>query len=153
MRTLRTNGFTLAELIVVAAIVSLLAVVSLAVLSNLSSASALRAGSGEVYRALLSARASTLASNGDTVYGVHLTTTSVTRFTGTAYVPGAASNQVYTFERDVNATGTLAISGADIVFERLTGTPSASGTVYVRSGSGNGTSTIIIEGSGLIELQ
>lgn len=152
MCTQRSQGFTLVELIIVAAIIGLIAAVASGVLGNLSSASALRAGSGEVYRALIAARASTLASTNDTVYGVHLTTSSVTRFTGSAYVPGAASNQVYTFDRNISATGTLPISGANIVFERLTGKPSATGTVYVRSASGDGTTTITIQGSGLIEF-
>lgn len=145
------RGFTLAEIVVVSAIIALVALISAGTFQNLHRASGLRASAGEVYRAFTDARTKTLASEDDTVYGVRIATTSVIRFTGPTYSAGAATNITYTFGAGVTATGTLAVSGTNITFQRLTGKPSATGTVYLRDAGKGSTTTITIHASGLIE--
>jgi prepilin-type N-terminal cleavage/methylation domain-containing protein len=145
------RGFTLLEIVIVAAIVGIIAGISVVVLQNLHRSSALRVGGSEVYRALTDARSKTLSSDGDTVYGVRIASTSVTRFEGATYTPGNPTNEVYVFEAGVTATGTVVTSGTSIVFRRLTGQSSATGTVYVREADGTGTTTVIIHASGLVE--
>ncbi len=137
------------EILAVVAILGIIAIMSASVFQNMYTASVLRAGSDEVYRALTSARSETLAAKDDVVYGVHLGTSTVTRFVGPTYIPSASTNNVYTFPSDVTATGTLLQGGGDVIFTRLTGIPSASGVVYVRGT--NGTTTITIHASGLVE--
>ncbi len=113
--------------------------------------SALRVATQEVYTALIDARNSTLASQDDTVYGVHISTTTVTWFAGGTYNPADPANQTYRFEEEVTATGTLALAEANIIFERLTGIPSASGTIILENVTKTSSSTVTIHGSGLIE--
>jgi prepilin-type N-terminal cleavage/methylation domain-containing protein len=145
------RGFTLLETVIVVAIIGSLAVVSMVVLQGLHRSSALRVGGSEVYRALTDARSKTLSSDGDTVYGVRIASTSVTRFEGATYSAGNSTNEVYTFEAGVTATGTIVTGGTSIVFRRLTGEPSATGTVYVRNESKTATTTVVVHASGLVE--
>lgn len=148
-----SRGFTISEILVVLAIMGIITAFSVTALRNMYDAAALRAGGTEIYMALSSAQTKTLASKDETVYGVHVSSTTVTRFTGVSYVEGAATNEVYTFEAGVTATSTLMADGGDVSFTRLTGTPSVFGTIYVRDTAGTGTTTIIIHGTGLVEYE
>ncbi len=150
---LTKKGFTLLEMLIVLAIITIIAGISMQVFQSLYQDSALRAGGSEVYGALVSARSDTLAAQNDTVYGVRVSSSTVTRFIGASYTPGSATNKVYTFEGEVFATSSLITSGTNIIFERLTGEPSATGTIYIRDTNGTGTTTIVIHASGLIEYE
>ena len=145
------KGFTLIELLVVFAIVSIMATISVATFKSMHESTSLRAGVGEVFNALTLARGSTLASQNDQVYGVHISSTTVTRFEGGTYVVGGAGNVVYDFESGISATSTIITAGGTVTFSRLQGLPSTTGIIYVYDVDGAGTSTIIIHGSGLIE--
>lgn len=147
------RGFTISEILVVLAIMGIIATLSVTTFRNMHDAAALRAGGNEIYAALSSAQTKTLASKDETVYGVHVSSTTVTRFRGVSYVAGDAANEVYAFEAGVTATSTLIAGGGDILFARLTGTPSVFGTIYVRDMAGAGTTTIIIHGTGLVEYE
>lgn len=146
------NGFTVIEILVVVAIMGLLASIAVAAFYNMGRAAAERIAAQEVYTAFIDARNRTLASEGDTVYGVYITETDVTRFTGPTYSAGDPENKVYTFDRGVAATSSLFASGSvAITFTRLTGEPSATGTVHVQGQGQTSTSTITIHASGLVE--
>lgn len=147
------KGFTLVEILVVTVIIGIIAVVSAVSFKNMYSASSLRAGGEEVYRALSSARTNTLASQSDLVYGVFLATSTVTRFVGATYNAASTTNVVYTFTGGVTATSSLIANGTSIVFRRLTGAASASGTIYIRNSDGTSTTTLRIYSSGLVEYQ
>lgn len=147
------KGFTLIEILVVIAISAIIAVTSVVGFQALYQSSTLRAGSVEVFGALTSARTNTLASQGGTVFGVHISSTTVTRFEGSTFVLGNATNKVYEFEGGVTATGTLVTSGASIIFTRLTGETSPGGTLYIHDSEGTSTTTIAVHPSGLVEYQ
>lgn len=145
------GGFTLVEIIVVIAILGVIATISVAAFVNMNKSSMLRAARDEVYGALSFARERTLASENDMVYGVHLSTSSVTRFEGNTYTAGSASNVVYSFGAMVSATSTLITQNPNIIFRRLTGVPSATGTIFIYNGES--TTTVQIHGSGLVEYE
>lgn len=144
-------GFTLTELLVVFAIITIIGTLSAVGFRNMYDASAIDVAHGEVYTALTDARSLTLGSSNGTVYGVRVSSTTVTRFTGSTYTEGAADNRTYTFEGGITATGTLVTTETDIVFKRLSGETTASGVVYLRNSDGNSTTTITLHGSGLVE--
>lgn len=146
------TGFTIIEVLVVIAIIGIMTALSAAAFKNMNTSASVKIGTQEVYTALIDSRNKTLGSDDDTVYGVHFETDSVTRFTGATYSFGAPTNEVYTFENGVNASSSLIQNGTnDIIFKRLTGAPGVSGTIFIRNNLNEGTSTILIHGTGLIE--
>jgi prepilin-type N-terminal cleavage/methylation domain-containing protein len=152
MRTrYRIEAFTLVEILVVIAILAIVVALTASGFRNMGRASALKIATEEVHSALSGARAKTLASDGDTVYGVRVGTSSVTRFTGTTYVVGDPQNVTYVFEGGVSATGTFVASSTDILFSRLTGASNASGTIRLVGESDFSSTTVRIHASGLIE--
>lgn len=145
------KGFTLLEILVVITILGILSAISVVALKDLYRYSALKVSTNGVYRAFTDARNRTLASEGDTVYGVFVGTSSVTRFVGSTYSIGASTNKVYYFTGGVSATGTIVSTALPVVFTRLTGQPSASGTVMMNNDTHTATNTITIYATGLIE--
>ncbi len=147
----REAGFTLAEIVVVVAIIAIMATVTMVGFQNFNRSAVLKTATQEVSVALTSARTSTLSSEADTVYGVHMSTTSVTKFVGSTYAAGASTNETYTFEGGVTATSSLIATNTDVVFARLTGEPSAVGTIYIVNSALDSTTTVTIHASGLVE--
>ena len=147
------NGFSLIEILVVIAIISILASISTVALRSFYTSATLRSGTSEVFGALTNARSSTISAENDSVYGVHISSTTVTRFEGATYTFGNLGNLVYTFEGSIAATSSIIENGGDIIFSKLIGTPSATGTIYIYNKNGSGTSTILIYDSGLIEYE
>ena len=132
-------------------ILGILSAISVVALKDLYRFSALKVSTNGVYRAFTDARNRTLASEGDTVYGVLVGTSSVTRFVGGTYTAGVATNEVYYFSGGVAATGTIVTNRVPIVFTRLTGQPNASGTIFMHNDTHTATNTIVIYATGLIE--
>jgi prepilin-type N-terminal cleavage/methylation domain-containing protein len=147
------TGFTLVEIVVVIAILSLIATIGFLGFKNLYYASTLKATSQEIFTSLINARAQTLASHNDTVYGVLLSSTTLVRFTGYTYSSSSPTNQIYTFEGGTRATSTIINSGNPIVFNRLTGMPSQHGILYIVDTFRSATTAIRINATGLIEYQ
>lgn len=145
------RGLSYTELLVVIAVMAILATVLVGVFRNMNEASALRVSAQEVDTVLRAAQNNTLASNDSTVYGVHIDTDAVTLFVGQTYDPLSASNTVYVFQGTVVATTSLTGGVNDVVFARLTGYPSATGTIEVSNSGHTATNTITIHGTGLVE--
>lgn len=146
-----TKAFTLVELLIVLAILFIVALLSLVTIRTVYRHSALKTATQEVRGSLTEARTRTIAGTDDSVFGVHLSTSSVTRFTGATYSSTTSSNATYIFEGGVRATGTLVSMGGDIIFSRLTGETSASGTVYLVDSTIDATTSVTIYASGFVE--
>lgn len=150
----RQQGFTYIEILVVLAVLMIVATLSSVSFQHMQSKAAREAGANELFNALNDARTKTLAHEQSSVYGVHVSSTTITRFMGSTFIPGASGNKVYVFEHTMRATSTLFdASGTTTVFTRLTGVPSVSGTIYVYDENGTGTSTIVLHKSGLVEYE
>lgn len=145
------KGFTLYEIIIVIAIMTIIIAITANGMRDLEQTSALKTSTDEIYRAFADARNRTLASEGDTVYGVVVGTSSVIRFTGDTYIAGSLENEVFEFLKGVTATGSLVAGEVPVIFRRLSGEPSVTGTYFVRNIAGMATNTLVVYPSGLVE--
>ncbi len=146
-----TRGFTFVEIVIVIAVLFILAAISVVSFRNLLLSASYRVAVQEVYTQLTDARNDTLASENDTVYGVHFERGSTTYFIGDTFVEGTASNVVYEFEGGTYATSSFITNDVNVIFKRLSGLPTATGTILIIKSDGSATSTIEVHDSGLIE--
>ena len=92
----------------------------------------LKAGVQDILSSLDKARSHTLSSLNSSSYGVHFESDRVIIFTGTVYSAGAGSNETIMIVTPASIpTITLSGGGADVYFNRLSGSPSKTGTVTV----------------------
>jgi len=152
MMWVRERGFTVLEVAVVVGIIGVLATISMATFSSMQYRNALRIATEDVLLTLRSARTQTLASRNDTVYGVRIESSRITRFTGSTYTASSSANLVQNFAGSVQASLSLSASTSNIVFARLTGEASATGTILLTDTRSGATSSVSIEKTGLITV-
>lgn len=148
------KGFSLIEIIIVIAIFAALFVITLTAFSRFNNNQALNRSVSEVTSILNEARALTLASKNNAVYGVHFLSDRVTLFTGQIFSPSDPDNEVNVISSKVSISN-IALSGGgdDIIFQRLTGKTNQNGTITLSLISDSSKSkTITVEVSGIIEI-
>ena len=154
------KGFTLIELLVVLGIVGLLAASALVALGTLRGGSDLQAEARGLQRVLEFAKSKTIASQGDTRYGVYATSTSPHQYvlfqTNTDYASRVvAEDDVYEL-RDTIEFASISfsgLSGQEVVFDRIQGSTSNTGNVVLRMRADPGnTTTVYVEASGNVEI-
>jgi prepilin-type N-terminal cleavage/methylation domain-containing protein len=147
-------GFTLVEMLIVIAILSIIFKISLSVFYDITKQESLDKDVETAYSYLLKARNQTINGEADSVYGVHFASTSVSMFRGDTYV---ASTTVSDFDfANKSYASEILLSGGttDIVFKKITGSPSATGTIIYRITSDSAIhKTLTIHGTGLVEVQ
>jgi prepilin-type N-terminal cleavage/methylation domain-containing protein len=140
----RSGGFSILELLIVVAVLGFVSTLTIVSLSSLTRANVLDSAAGDIISALSEARSRTLTSEGDTVHGIHFSTNAITRFTGGTYSAVDPTNVVLSLPPSVTLSSTALTGGAvDVVFARLTGVASATGTVTIAKSS-DATDTKII---------
>ncbi len=150
---MKYRGFTFIELIVTVAIFSVAVSAILNSFGQLNQNQVINKNTELVATILREARSLTLASRGGNQYGVHLESSQVVLFRGSVYSSSDPDNIYY----PLNALGnisviTLAGGGSDVVFDRLTGDTSQSGTIKLSLlADPSSTRTITISGTGLVE--
>ena len=153
MRSAR--GFSLVETLVVIGIIAILAALTLQTYVSVNVSKALDTDALRVIAEIGQARSLTIGSKNDTEWGVHIASTSVTIFEGDTYSEGASGNIVSPLHSAVEISSISLRDGVtDIVFERLTGGTTATGTIklsYVASSTV--ARTITIYGTGVADVQ
>ncbi|HEY4515004.1 MAG TPA: hypothetical protein VJJ22_02490 [Candidatus Paceibacterota bacterium] len=97
------------------------------------------------------ARTRTLASDQDSVYGVHFEEYKTVLFKGSTYSPTAPTNEVSKIGPMVHISSISLKSGSDVVFSRLTGEVANYGSVTLEAtNKGSKQQIINITPSGLI---
>lgn len=147
------KGFTLLEILVTVAVLTIILSMSIIGLRDFQERKALQA-SERITRSLIEdARIRTLGSKYDAQYGVRFATSSVTLFRGSAYMDSDPNNEVSQLPSFAEITDVALSDGSsEIVFERLTGSASASGTIQfslVSDATASGTLSISL--GGLVE--
>lgn len=141
------RGFTLVELFVVIVILTgLTAIVSTSMISFSRHQAFNSFGSG-VELDILEQQRRSIASVENTEFGVDLTSSIIGYFASTT----ASTSHTTNVPSDVTIGATLTGGATSFKFERLTGIPSATGTITLYSAGANATRTIIMRDSGLVE--
>lgn len=147
-------GFSIPELLVVLALGAVMTTIVVSSFGSSRDRKFLETDARNVLSIVEMARSQTLTSKNGTVYGVYFASTSVTLFTGSSYVQGAAGNLVTLLDSPVIVSNVaFAGGGQSVVFNRLTGETSKSGTVTISLVSNpERLRTITISPTGLAEL-
>lgn len=126
----KQKGFTLIEVLLVAAILGIIAVVAMASWASFSDSTALGNNAKMIEAKIKLAKSYSLSALNDKNYGVHLDAGSLTIFPADApYNPLGADNQASPLTDGVEIYDGV---GNDIVFARLTGATANSGTIGIR---------------------
>lgn len=138
------QGFTLVEVLLSVAVIAVLAGISAPVFSRLSTKNDLDTAVVSLAQSWRRVQALSMANDGDTVWGVKVGAGSITVFKGTSFA-SRDTNYDETFTLPL----TISVSGAvtEITFNKLTGTPSATGTVSLTSFGDTTTLTINSKGT------
>lgn len=129
-------GFTLIEILVVIAIIGILATISSLSFSSFRERQIIQSSTEEVLTVFSKARNQTLSSLNSLNYGVHVSSGAVTLFSGGSYVSGTSSNEVIVLDSSVSISSNLSGGVTDVVFDKLTGATSQSGTLTLSTSSG-----------------
>jgi len=149
------SGVTIIELLVVIAILSFLFTITTGSFRSANSSEALDTDTQRISSELKEARSLTLSSKNADTFGVHLASSSITLFEGAAFVAGGAENATMPLNPLVRISSiALSGGGSDVVFQRLSGKTSQSGTVTVSLiADPSRTKTITVYATGISETQ
>ncbi len=150
----KSHGFTIVEIMIVIAMLVLTVSVAVFIFSSFRKNNALNIGQEKIVNLLKIARSNTIASKEGDVYGVHLTQTTATLFKGRVYADLDPNNSTYTLSGFIEISNIDLVGGGnDIIFDKLTGETSQSGTTTIRLISDTTeTKDIFIRKTGLSEF-
>lgn len=144
------NGFTLIELLVVVVIVGLLITATVTSLIEYRDVQVAKASVAEVVSVIKETRQKTVAAETATQFGVHVASSSLTVFEGSVYDVSNSTNEIFSIP-GMSLFAQLSDGSNTLIFTRLTGEPSATGTIDIGYSRLNSTTTITIREAGLIE--
>jgi prepilin-type N-terminal cleavage/methylation domain-containing protein len=149
------KGFTLVEILVVLGIALVVSSISMTALSSLSSYQSLDKDTDVSLSYVEKAREQTIESKNFSSFGVHFSSSSVSLFQGTTYSASASTTMVYNLSSKVNISSISLTGGvSDIYFNKISGEPSATGTIsFQNKPSASTTKKIVVYGTGLAEIQ
>ncbi|OGI82090.1 hypothetical protein A3G53_00980 [Candidatus Nomurabacteria bacterium RIFCSPLOWO2_12_FULL_44_11] len=134
MNSFYKKGVSIIEILIVLAVIGILMAVVLPQFSKMRESQVLKSAVGDISSALGKARGQTLASVDSSEYGVHFESDRVIIFKGKVFSAGAPDNERIDIAAPAGITNiNLGASGGvvDVYFNRLSGAPSAIGTVTV----------------------
>jgi prepilin-type N-terminal cleavage/methylation domain-containing protein len=145
------KGFTALELLIVVSIMAILVTIIISPFAAFRNSKVLDTASEETLALLSEARADTLSAKGGYQYGVHFETAQIVLYRGAAYSSTDVSNKVVALDSALEVSSVALVGGgADVLFDRLTGKTSQSGTVVIRVKNDIAKSrTITIFGTGI----
>lgn len=144
------QGFTIIELLLVVAIITIVATFAIESFIEYRDTQSARAVVVDLSSIFNETKQKTLSSETSTQLGVYFSTSTIVVFEGASYNPVASGNIIHSFPNtDIDVQ--LSDSSDQVVFARLTGVPSATGTIEIGHTRLNSTTTIGIIGSGLLE--
>jgi prepilin-type N-terminal cleavage/methylation domain-containing protein len=143
-----SKGFTVVEIVVVIAVLVMLSAVAMIGFQNYAAYQRFDQSVAGVAAKLRETVVSARSSTGGTAHGVLVSPHSLTTFTGSTYNSMSPTNVLYDFSY-VTLTPSFSDSGTLVVFENVTGLPSATGTILVVGQNDSGTNTLTISAGGI----
>ncbi len=138
------KGFTIIELILVMALFLIIGTLSTAFYSRLYTQSTVTSVTDQLTQSFRKAQSYAMNSKQNGNWGVHNGTSQMTLFQGNTY---AGRNAV--FDESFSVNGNITVTGfTDLIFSRLTGTPSA--TVIITIKGNDNTKIMIINNQGIV---
>lgn len=151
------KGFTAIEILIVIAIAIIIAGISLSSFSALNKSQALGTETDTILSMIERARSRSISSENSSEYGVRFATSSAALFSGKNYSASSSNNEVENLNSRTNISSINLTGGASaFYFKKITGKPSATGTIVVSLIGEIGTSsskTITIYSTGLSDVR
>lgn len=145
------GGFTLIELVVVIAILTLMLGLVLPNFNFFRRQSALESATQEITSALRLAQNKTLASEGDSPFGVYFESDKFIIFKGTSFYPLSPDNIVYNLNSLLKISEINLGGGNYLVFNRLSGNTAGYGSIKVEEKNDSANNKMIyVDSSGVI---
>lgn len=135
------------EVLIVISVLAIIFSIIIPQFSKTRELQVLKSAVSDILSAINKSQANTLASVNSSSYGVHFGSDEVIIFKGTVFSAGSADNEVINIISPA-AISTIALAGggSNVFFNRLSGTPSVTGSIVVSST--NFTKTITISATG-----
>ncbi len=150
MRRSDSKGFSVAELLAALGITALIFGITLAAFGNIARRESLVSSTSALAEGIRDARARTLASVGASQYGVKIDEDRFTFFKGSAFSSSTPGNETFMFTSWVKASTSI----SSLVFERVTGNASASGTIEMYLVTSPSTKkTVRVQSTGLVGIE
>jgi prepilin-type N-terminal cleavage/methylation domain-containing protein len=139
------HGFTLVELLLSVAIMTMLIGLSLPVYETFVRRNDLDLTTQNVASAIRRAEVYARGVKNDSTWSVEFLSSGITIFKGPTY-----STRDTSYDETVSLPGSVSISGdSEMIFSKLSGTPDAAGTVTLTS-SANDTRTVVVNAKGMV---
>ncbi len=145
------NGFTLVEISIAIGILAILASLSVVTLVSYGERQQFNQVLYELQNGLREAQSKSRAALNNTTHGVYVGTSTLEYFAGSVGVPGSAANQRVTVPAGITITPNLTGGVRQVVFARVTGTPSVTGTIVVTDTRSFTTATVTLSAGGLVQ--
>lgn len=140
------KGFTLIELILVIATITVLSAIAIPVYSLLQVRNDLDVATNTTIQTLRRAQTLSQAVDGDSIWGVKLQTSDITLFKGADY-----ALRDTTYDEDYSLSGNVTPTGvSEVVFSKLLGNPNTTGTLILTS-SNNEIQNITLNSKGFLD--
>lgn len=145
------KGFTIVEILVVLVIMIIIGGIVLTSFSGLNNAEALNTDTDTVLSMIERARTRSVSSENSIEYGIHFASTTVVLYVGKTYTAGSSTSETKNISSKVKVKSINLTGGAyDLYFNRLSGKPSATGTVvFSMFNNASTTKTITIYNTGI----
>ena len=140
------QGFTLLEVLLSVALIAAIAGMSIPIYLSFQNRNELDIASVTVAQTLRRAQVLAQASDGDSSWGVHMGSTTITLFQGASYATRSSGfDEVFQVPENIESSGLT-----EVVFEKFTGTPNTTGTLTYTSPA-NETREITLNSEGMVQ--
>ena len=140
------KGFTLLEVLLSVIILSVMAGLSLPVMASFNGRNDLDVTTQSIAMQLRRAGTYSRGANSDSQWGVHAQSGSVTLFRGAAYASRDTG-----YDETTPIPSSFTVSGtSDVVFSKVDGSPSSSGSITLTNTNSNEARTITINAKGMV---